>query len=197
MVSDPIPPNAERPSRPELAALPEDVVGEILDGDLVVTPRHDAACARVTQVLGQALRGSGSTPDPFLHGFWVFAASTLRLGPHLVVPDLAGWRRQRMPKRADRPPTGLVPDWVCEIISPTTALMDRTRKLRIYASFGVCWAWLLDPQYRTIEVMWLEGDEWVLVGNFGGNQHLPIPPFHSLNLDLTALWEAAPVPPAP
>src|SRR6202008_1295229 len=90
--------------------------------------------------------------------WWIFDDAKLRLGTsNLLVPDLAGWRRQRMPKKADRKLFDLAPDWACEVLSPGSAVIDRTRKVRLYATFGLCWLWVVDPPHRTVEVLWLRG----------------------------------------
>jgi Uma2 family endonuclease len=178
------------PRYEELLALPDDVIGEIIDGELVVTPRPSPLAASTRQALGAEL-GKATAEAAGRHGWWIFDEAKLRLGSNLLVPDLAGWRRQRMPKKSDRKYFELAPDWACEVLSPSSAVIDRTRKVRLYASYGLCWLWVVDPPHRTVEVLWLEGDEWVVVGAFGGDETAHIAPFDSIEIHLGALWRAA------
>jgi Uma2 family endonuclease len=194
----------ENPSSPYSAAasqkiggMPEQSVGtevtviaEVLDGQIIAPTRPSTEALAVKVVLGSELSRclSGSAGRV---GWSLFADPQLRLGQSVVVPDLAGWRKARLP----RPPLDnrftSVPDWVCEVLSPTTAVLDRTRKLSFYATKGVCWVWLIDPRHRTVEVLWLEGDEWVLAGAFGGDDRVHVSPFDGCELDLGVLWRAA------
>jgi Uma2 family endonuclease len=182
-------PSAANPPRyEELLALPDDVIGEIMEGELVVTPRPTAVVAATAQALGTQL-GQASAEAAGRHGWWIFDDAKLRLGANnVLVPDLTGWRRQRMPKRSDKRYFEHPPDWACEVLSPASAVIDRTRKVRTYASGGLCWLWIVDPPHRTIEVLWLEGDEWVVVCAVGGDDKVHIPPFDSVQLDLSSLW---------
>jgi Uma2 family endonuclease len=184
-------PSATSPPRyEELLALPDNVIGEIMDGELVVTPRPSAAAGATARALGDQL-SRASAEAAGRHGWWIFDEAKLRLGPNILVPDLTGWRRQRMPKRSEKKYFEHPPDWACEVLSPATAVIDRTRKVRIYASHGLCWLWVVDPPHRTIEVLWLEGDEWVVVCAVGGDEKVHIPPFDSVEIELSALWAAA------
>ena len=140
----------------DLVAVPENLVAEIVDGELWTSPRPAPRHALVYSALGSLLG------PPFHHGrggpggWWIIDEPELHLGEDALVPDLAGWRRARMPRLPDTAYFGLAPDWVCEILSPSTAVLDRTRKLRVYAREGVRHAWLVDPATRTIEVLALE-----------------------------------------
>jgi Uma2 family endonuclease len=166
------------------------VVSEIMDGQVVTSARPSADAEAVKAVLaGELGRALGGTTARV--GWSIFTDPQVRLGQSLVVPDLAGWRKARLP----RPPADnrfvSVPDWLCEVLCPATAVLDRTRKLSLYATQGVCWVWVVDPRNRTLEVLWLEGDEWVLAGAFGGDDVVRVSPFDGIELDLAALWKAA------
>ncbi len=178
------------PRYDELLALPDDVIGEIMEGELVVTPRPAHLATSTTLALGAEL-SKATAESAGRHGWWIFDDAKLRLGSNLLVPDLAGWRRQRMPKKSDKKFFDLAPDWACEVLSPSTAVIDRTRKVRLYASLGLCWLWVVDPPHRTVEVLWLEGDEWVVVGAFGGDTKAHIAPFDSIEIQLSSLWRAS------
>ena len=181
------------PRYEELLALPDDVIGELMEGELVVTPKPEQLAASTKAALASEL-SRATAESAGRHGWWIFEEPRLRLGSNLLVPDLAGWRRQRMPKKTDKKLFELPPDWACEVLSPSTAVLDRTRKVRLYASFGLCWLWVVDPPHRTVEVLWLEGDEWVVVGAFGGDDRVHIAPFDSVEIQLSALWRASGTP---
>ena len=109
-------------------------------------------------------------------------------GPDVLVPDLAGWRRERMPERPDGPYFTLAPDWVCEILSPSTARIDRTKKLEIYAREKIAHAWLLDPAAKTPEVYRLTGENWMLVASFADDAVVRAEPFDAIELELALLF---------
>ncbi len=174
----------------DLEALPPGVVGEILFGALHAhprpAPRHALAATSLTgEIVGAFQKGRGGP------GGWIILAEPeLHLGPHVVVPDLAGWRRERMPKLPSTAYFEMPPDWVCEILSPSTARVDRTDKLRIYAAFGVAHCWLIDPDVRTLEVMALTGAHWLLAATFTDADTVAAPPFDAHAFALDVLWPA-------
>ena len=106
----------------------------------------------------------------------------------VVVPDLAGWRRERMPTIPRDHRFEVVPDWVCEILSPSTAQKDRTLKLPLYARYGVAYAWLVDPLARTLEAFELRDGRWVLLGAIREDDPVCFPPFAAVTFSLTDLW---------
>jgi Uma2 family endonuclease len=106
----------------------------------------------------------------------------------ILAPDLAGWRRERMPELPDAAAFELAPDWVCEVLSPSTSALDRADKLPIYAREGVRHAWLVDPIARTLEVLRLEGANWLLVGTWSGDVDVRAEPFDAIELELGVLW---------
>jgi Uma2 family endonuclease len=123
-------------------------------------------------------------------GGWVILFEPeLHLGPDVLVPDLAGWRRARMPELPDTSAFTLAPDWVCEVLSPATQSRDRLAKMRIYGRERVTHAWLLDPVAQVLEVFRREGDLWLRTQSAGGNETLRAEPFDAIELELAALWE--------
>jgi Uma2 family endonuclease len=113
----------------------------------------------------------------------------LHLGDAVVVPDLAGWRRERLPHIAeDLVAFEIAPDWVCEVLSPATGSLDRVRKMPVYAREGVSWAWLLEPMQRTLEVFQAQGGQWKTVGTWEGDAKVRAVPFDAVELDLSSLW---------
>ena len=79
-------------------------------------------------------------------------------------------------------------DWVCEVLSPATAALDRTRKMRHYARAGVSHLWLLDPQPETLEVFRLDGDSWRLVTSVAGAVQIAAKPFDAIEMNLARIW---------
>ena len=132
--------------------------------------------------------------SPFLRGrggpggWWIVDEPELHLDGDVLVPDLAGWRQERMPDRPSGAFIDLTPDWICEILSPSTSRLDRIHKLPIYAREGVRHAWLVDPIARTLEVFRLEGGRWTLIGAHGDEPTVRAEPFDAVDLDLLALW---------
>lgn len=126
-------------------------------------------------------------------GWWLVDAPELHLGRDVLVPDLAGWRRARMPSppAPETPYVTLAPDWVCEVLSPSTAQHDRVDKLAVYAREGVAHVWLLDPLARTLEVLRRTPEGWLLALAARGGQTVRAEPFEALALGLAALWPAA------
>jgi Uma2 family endonuclease len=179
----------------DLLRLPEDRIGEIVDGELYASPRpalaHAGAAFELSSDLGPPFgRGRGGP------GGWLFLIEPeLRLGDDTLVPDIAGWRRERLPRLPESPTLTLAPDWVCEILSPSTERLDRAKKLPAYARHEVGHAWLLNLAARTLEVFRREGPRWVLLGAFADDARVRVEPFEALELDLLPLWgETRPTP---
>lgn len=184
----------------DLCQVPDHRVAEILDGELVVSPRPALRHARASLGLGGHLWGpfqGGRSGGP--GGWWILFEPELHLADDIVVPDLAGWRHERLPSVPDRAYMTLAPDWVCEVISPATERMDRSRKMRIYAREGVMHLWLLDPLVRTLEAFRLEGGRWGLLGTHSDTDVVRIEPFEAIEIELMALWPDPPAdsPPGP
>lgn len=112
----------------------------------------------------------------------------LHLGADILVPDLAGWRRERMPVLANVAYFELSPDWVCEVVSPATVRVDRVRKMPLYARERVSHLWLVDPIMRTLEIYRLEGQRWVVVSTHGGAEGLRAEPFDAIEIDMSRWW---------
>ncbi|MBI1385514.1 MAG: Uma2 family endonuclease [Rhizobiales bacterium] len=175
----------------DLAALPANMVGEIIHGVLHAQPRPRPAHAVVSHELQVELgnpfgRGRGGP------GGWLFMDEPeLHLEAHVVVPDIAGWRRERLPRLPTTAFIATAPDWVCEVLSPSTARIDRTDKLAIYAEHGVGHAWYVDPDARTLEVFALTGGKWLLAATFKEADPVMAPPFEVHTFPLDVLWPYA------
>lgn len=172
----------------DIEALSDRFVGEILDGELYASPRprlrHSQATGWLDRRIGPPFHEGSGGPG----GWWILIEPELRLGEDYVVPDLAGWRRERLPAIPDAARLELAPDWVCEILSPSTERIDRGLKLRIYARERVAHLWLLNPDTRTLEVLRLHGGDWLVVGVHTGENPVRAEPFEAIEIDLATLW---------
>jgi Uma2 family endonuclease len=174
----------------DLADLPENTIGEIIAGELFVQPRPSVPHAIASSNLGGLLFGPFRMGSGGPGGWIILDEPELHLGDpaDVLVPDLAGWRRERMAEAPNAPSIALAPDWVCEVLSPSTALKDRAKKLPIYARERVSFAWLIDPEARSLEVLRLAGGAWQLVATYGEDQRVRAEPFDAVELDLAPLW---------
>ena len=192
-----MPESIRRPATYEdLCRVPDHLLAQIVDGELITQPRPTIAHQHAASVLSFDLgnpfdRGRGGPG-----GWWILYEPELHLGHDILVPDLAGWRRDQVPELPSGAFLTIAPDWICEVLSPSTASLDRVRKLRIYAREGVAHAWLVDPTARTLEVLRRDGERWILVSTHAGDETVRAEPFDAIELDLTALW-LTPSPPEP
>jgi Uma2 family endonuclease len=188
-------PNA--PNDPEVEAafqsVPDTIMAEILDGELHTQPRPARAHTNAASVLGGELHGPFRRGHGGPGGWVILDEPELHLGPKpdKVVPDLAGWRRERMPDAVGSadPFYDLVPDWIAEILSPRTEALDRGKKMRIYRRESVGHVWLINPSLRTLEVYRLEAGRWILLDTFEGGAVVRAEPFDAVELSLGVLWE--------
>jgi Uma2 family endonuclease len=171
-------------------AAPDNVVAEILDGQLSLRSRWRPRHAKATTRLAGALRGFHDADDGEPGGWIVLIEPELHLGPRpdVIDPDLAGWRRERLPEEPEGAAISVTPDWVCEILSDRTEALDRGAKRRIYRREGVSHLWLCDPRIQTLEVYRLEGGRWTELDTFEGDAKVRAEPFEAIELDLARLW---------
>jgi len=172
----------------DLLKAPPGLVAEILSGRLVTHPRPAPRHALAASSLGGELVGPFQKGRGGPGGWWVLDEPELHLDADVLVPDIAGWRRESMPGLPETAWFEIVPDWVCEILSPSTARDDRVVKMRIYARAGVGHLWLLDPDLRTLEVYGLESFRWVLLETHEDDARVALPPFDAVEIDLGDLW---------
>ena len=181
----------QRPSLYEqLEALPEGLTGEILDGQIYTQPRPAWPHIVTSSSLGYELIGPFQRGRGGPGGWWIVDEPELHFirDAEVDVPDLAGWRRERMTKHPPVHRIEVVPDWVCEILSPSTESKDREVKMPIYARFGVAYAWLIDPVAHRLEAYALEGGAWRDIGRFAGGALVSVPPFEAVEIALLNLW---------
>jgi Uma2 family endonuclease len=174
----------------DLLKVPDILIAEIVDGELVTSPRPASPHARATSEIRVDIdpfdRRSGGPGG--LGGWWILFEPELHLGADILVPDLAGWRRERMPVLEDVAYFELAPDWVCEVVSLGTARLDRVRKMPIYARERVGHLWLVHPSLQTLEVYRLEGQQWVVVSSHVGAEGARAKPFEAIELDMSRWW---------
>lgn len=168
--------------------VPDNFVAEMFDGDLYASPRPAIPHAHAASVLGAVLLDAFHLGRSGPGGWLVLYEPELHFGNDVLVPDLAAWRRERLPVAPDDAYITLAPDWICEVLSPSTEDIDRSKKLRIYAREGVAHAWLLDPLRETLEVLALESGRWTLLASYEGRVGVRAVPFDAIELALGALW---------
>lgn len=181
-------PAAKKASYEDLYRIPENKIGEIIDGQLVVTPRPSGRHSNAASILG------GEIIPPFRlgrggPGGWIILFEhEIMLGENLLVPDFSGWKKERFPAWPQESWISVAPDWVCEILSPSTARADKVLKMPIYAQYQVHYLWLVDPMARTLDAFRLESGNWVLLASFAENDKVRIEPFEEIELALENLW---------
>lgn len=181
-------PARKRATYADLLALPPHVTGEIVDGELVALPRprvrHAGVASALSDELGPPFRRGRGGPG----GWLLLFEPELHLGEDIVVPDLAGFHRTRLPELPDVAFLEMAPDWICEVLSPSTARMDRVGKRRIYARERVTHYWMIEPEARTLEVGRLDGDSYRVVLSAAADERVRAEPFDAIELDLALLW---------
>lgn len=173
----------------DVLAAPPDQVAELVSGALHLQPRprmrHGHAMLRLTGRLERAF-GDDLGDD---EGDWYFAIEPeIHLGSNVVVPDIAGWRRENLPDDLDVAYMEVAPDWLCEVLSASTRNFDLTEKRAVYGRAGVRHLWFVDPQSKTLEAFENRDGAWVLLDALGGEAAVALPPFAELSFPLETLW---------
>jgi Uma2 family endonuclease len=182
------PDTKRRATYADLERVPGTMVAEIVDGELFASPRPAPRHAVSASALGGYLNPTFQYGRGGPGGWWILDEPELHFGEDVLVPDLAGWTRERMPSIPPEAFFSIVPDWVCEVVSPPNERHDRARKMPVYAREGARHAWLVDPLERTLEVMRLEGGRWTRLSTHRDDQVIRAEPFQALEIDLLALW---------
>jgi Uma2 family endonuclease len=172
----------------DLEAVPKHLVAEIIDGILHThprpSPRHAVTAGSLIDELASPFQKGRGGP-----GGWIFAVEPeLHLGRHVLVPDIAGWRRERMSVAPATSYFEVAPDWVCEVLSASTEGRDRTIKMRVYGEQGVAFLWLIDPRQQFLEVFELADTRWAKLGSWNSDDVVRAPPFDSISISLADLW---------
>ena len=179
----------------DLLEVPEDFVGEIVGGEAVATPRPAGPHTFVASGLGGLLVGPFQFQIGGPGGWVILFEPRIRFGEDIRVPDIAGWRRERLGGPPVAGPFLVIPDWICEVLSVATESEDRGPKMDLYRRSGVEHVWLMSPMARTLEVYRRETNGWLRVATFTGSARARAEPFDALELDLGLLWASLPPPP--
>jgi hypothetical protein len=182
-------PSVRRPATyQDVLDAPENMVAELIEGALHLHPRPASPHARASSALGVRVGGPFDSGPDGPGGWWTLDEPELHFGSDVLVPDLAGWRRERMPTYPVVSWFELPPDWVCEVLSPGTRKLDLTDKRRIYAAAGVAILWFVDPLARTLEAFALRGAEWTLIAALKDDDEVRVAPFDAVAFPLSVLW---------
>jgi Uma2 family endonuclease len=173
----------------DLLKVPDHLVAEIISGELITSPRPGPKHVRASSSLGVEIAGPFDKGKGGPGGWWILDEPEIHLQSDILVPDLAGWRRDLVPNL----PTSkayfeLAPNWVCEVLSPSTAGIDRVKKLPIYAREKVDHVWLIEPVAKTLEVYLRNNVQWILLNSFAGDDKIRAAPFEAIEMDLGSLW---------
>ena len=182
-------PAKKKASYDDLYRIPDNMIGEIINGELIATPRPSVLHSFASSCLGGELippyhHGRGGGPG----GWVILDEPEIRFGEDILVPDLAGWRKARFSSPKQTNSLLVTPDWVCEVLSPGTVRIDKMGKMPIYARHGVPYLWLVDPAAKTLNVFRLKNGEWVVAGLYVENAVVRAEPFQEIEIDLNILW---------
>jgi len=174
----------------QLEALPKNMTGQIVNNRLIAMPRPTVPHCLARSVLGADILPSYQYGRGGPGGWWIIDEPEVHFirDIEVVVPDIAGWRKERMPRPPRTHRCEIVPDWVCEIASPSTAKLDRTEKMPLYAKYGVRYLWLVDPLLKTLEVYELRDGCWLNIKNYKDNDAVSAVPFNEIVIQLDDLW---------
>lgn len=175
----------------DLVALGPEVRGEIFAGAISTAPSPLPRHSRVQGALNRQIGGPFDEDDgrggP--GGWWILSDVDVRFSLHDVVrPDVVGWRRERLIDPWDTRPIDVVPDWICEVLSPSNAAQDRVHKANLYAHHAVPFYWIIDPAERTLEAFQLVNERWSLLGSYDGTSTARIAPFDAIEIELSRLF---------
>jgi Uma2 family endonuclease len=184
-------PAPKRATYDDLLALPEDVRAEVIAGQIDTAPsplpEHSRALGSLALLVGGPFDQGHGRGGP--GGWWILAEIDVRFSRHDVVrPDVSGWRRERLPEPWGTRPIDVVPDWICEIISPSNAAHDRVTKAALYAKHGVAFYWLVDPAERVLEVFKLGDGFWIRLGSYDDSARVRVAPFEDVELEVAMLF---------
>ena len=174
----------------QLEALPQNMTGEIINGQLYAQPRPASPHALAGSGLGSDLYSAYHRGRDGPGGWWILDEPEVHFirDTEVLVPDIAGWQRVRMPRLPRDHRFEIAPDWVCEILSPSTAKTDRVIKMPVYAHYGVAYLWLVDPLAHTLEAFALRDGQWTVIGLFQDRDVVRVEPFTAIAIELSGLW---------
>ena len=174
----------------DLLKVPDNLIAEIIAGELITSPRPSLRHAQASSSLGEEIMGpfqKGKRGGP--GGWWIIDEPEIHLQGDVLVPDLAGWKKDIVPSLpTETTYCEIPPQWICEVLSPGTERIDRVRKLPIYAREKVSHVWLINPTEKTLEVYQRNESSWILLKSFAGDEKIRAVPFDAIEMDLGALW---------
>lgn len=172
----------------DIVDLPGNIVGQIIDGELYTHSRPTARHSRAASSIGGRLFSPFDEGREGPGGWIILDEPELHIERDIVVPDLAGWKTSTMAVIPDQAFFTIVPDWTAEVLSPSTTKLDRLKKLPLYASWKVQYAWVVDPGAKILEAFRLEKGQWLLAGVYSAEVDARIEPFEAIPFDVTLLW---------
>ncbi len=168
----------------DLIAVPEHLIAEIIDGELVTSRRwHPGVVSHLLMIIGAPYHRGRDGPGTW----WILHRPELHFGDDVLVPRMAGWRKERMPQLPDGH-AYVTPDWICEVIAHETAHIDRMENSRFMRGEGVAYEWLVEPDAQTVEIKRLENGLWVDIAGYGGDDKFRAEPFELVEIDLAEIW---------
>ncbi|HET7436462.1 MAG TPA: Uma2 family endonuclease [Thermoanaerobaculia bacterium] len=183
----------EQATYADLLKVPDTMVAEIIEGELYASPRPGLPHADATTELTSRLRVTYGRRGGPPGGWHILFEPELHLGRDILVPDIAGWRVERVPALPHTAAIDIAPDWICEVVSPSTMRVDRAVKMPIYARHAVQYAWLVDPEAQTLEVRQLTEDgRWSEIGVYTADAVVRAVPFEEVEIDLASIWGPPP-----
>lgn len=182
-------PTVRRPATyQDVLEAPENMVAELVGGALHLHPRPAPRHVHASSSLGDEIMSPFDKGRGGPGGWWILDEPELHLGRNVLVPDLAGWRRERMPVFPESAWFDIAPDWICEVLSPGTRALDLTDKRHIYAEVQVAHLWFVDPIVRTLEAFALHSGAWTLIAALKEDEEVRVPPFDAIAFPLSVLW---------
>ena len=182
-------PTVRRPATyQDLLDAPASMVAELIEGAMYLHPRPAPRHSLASSSLGAELMSPFTKGRGGPGGWWILDEPEIHLGRDVVVPDLAGWRRERMPGLPETAWFELAPDWACEVLSPGTRTLDLTDKRRLYAAAGVPFLWFVDPLACTLEAFALRDGAWTLIAALKDDEEVRVAPFDAIAFPLSVLW---------
>ncbi|MBF0099990.1 MAG: Uma2 family endonuclease [Desulfobacterales bacterium] len=172
----------------DLYNIPENMIGQIINGELIVMPRpspkHAGTLSNLTIEIGPPYKLGRGGPG----GWIILDEPEIKLGQDIFVPDLAGWKKEKLPQPPSTNYISVPPDWICEVLSPSTEKTDRARKMPIYAQFQVGHLWLIDPIEKILEIFKLIHNQWTVLSIYAEDDKVKGEPFQEIDIDLKNLW---------
>ena len=186
----------ERATYDDLLKAPDYLTAELVDGELFLSPRPAMPHSRFASALGMDIGSPYDRGRSGPGGWWIVFEPEVHFATEerVVVPDLAGWRRERLPVLPDDQKVNIPPDWICEVLSPSTFRWDRDVKLPLYAEYEVPWVWCVEPVKRYVEIRKLIASELSLIERYEGNVKFRAEPFMEVEIDLATMWISPPAP---